>query len=145
MRRPAAVLALGAVLVVAGCGGGEVELPSGPSSDLQSEDASPEAVPGGEVGSYTGDLPAEGECVAMPSEPEGLYTIGEAGSVTVLLEDDALVLDEVEPAEGWTHSVATEEPTEITVELTGEGRSLVFEATLEDDGAPQAQICDDEG
>lgn len=142
MRR--AALALGAVLILAGCGEADVELPSGPSSDIQSDDTSPEAVPGAEVGSYSGEFPAAGECNAIPTDPEGLYTLGEAGSVTVRLEDDALVLDGVELTEGWTHSVATEEPTEVVVDLAGDDRSLVFGAYLDDDGAPRTEICDAE-
>jgi hypothetical protein len=144
MRR--AALTLGAVLLVAGCGDADVEVPrSGPDAVPASPAATEEAaVPGADPTSSAGDVPADGECQALPTDADGDYAVGDAGSATVRLEGDRLVLDGVSPAEGWQHTVDSETATEVEVEFTREASVLDLEVEIEDDGLPRAEVCADD-
>ncbi len=145
MRRTA--LVLGVVLVLAGCSDADVP-GSGPDAVPDSPAATEEAAaPGTDPTSAASPEPSAGACQSLPTDDDGDYTVGMAGSAVVRLEGDRLVLGEVTPAEGWQHTVDSEEPTEVEIEFTRDGeRALDLEVEIEDDGLPRAEICaDDDG
>ena len=144
MRR--AALAVTAVLVLAGCGDADVEIPgSGQDAVPDSPAATAEAAaPGVDPTSAPSGVPAAGECQSLPTDEDGDYAVGDAGSANVTLVAEALVLGEVQPAEGWQHTVDTEQPTEVEVEFTGDGQVLDLEVEIGDDGLPTVEVCADD-
>ena len=120
-RRPVASAAVALLLLLGGCG---------PSDD------DPAAAPG----------PSDDDvCTVLPADPaDGVYTVGDAGTVTVRLEGDSLVLDGVQPAAGWTSEITGQSATEVEVELVAPGTEIDFDVEIED-GAVEAEYCTDGG
>ena len=141
-----AALALGVVLVLAGCGDADVDLPgTGPDAVPESPPSTPAAgVPGADATAAPGDAPADGECQSLPTDADGDYAVADAGSATIRLEGDSLVLDGVTPAEGWEHTVDSEEPTEVEIEFTRDDQVLDLEVEIGDDGLPEVEVCADD-
>lgn len=91
-----------------------------------------------------GGRPAPGSCVDIPEAPDGRYTVADAGTAVVTREGDRLVLGEVTPAEGWTHSVDDrDDDDEVEVEFRRGADELDLEVEI-DDGRVEAEICADD-
>jgi hypothetical protein len=60
--------------------------------------------------------------------------VGDAGTVTFSLVDGALVLDDVEAAEGWTSSIDEQDPDEIEVTFVRGDIQWEIEVQLDDGG-----------
>ncbi|MBX9244041.1 hypothetical protein ICW40_04360 [Actinotalea ferrariae] len=110
-------------------------LPDG-SDDAQAS-PSASAVAGG------GASPAPGACVDVPASEDGVYTVAEAGTVTVTASEGALTLGAVQPFAGWAYEVSTEEPTEVEVEFSKAVDQVDLEVEIED-GAPVVRVCADD-
>jgi hypothetical protein len=119
-----AALATAAILLVGGCSAG--------SSDGASDgDAAPVPSPSGDA------------CTVLSADPaDGVYTVGDAGTVTVRHDGDRLVLDGVQAAEGWTSEVTGQSDTEVEVELVSPGQEIDFDVEIED-GVVEAEYCTD--
>lgn len=141
MRR--AALVLGAVLALAACGDADVP-GTGPDAVPASPAATEEAAVPGVDPTSAASAPADGECQALPTDDDGDYTVADAGSATVRLEGESLVLDGVSPAEGWQHTVDSETATEVEVEFTRDDVVLDLEVEIDDDGLPRAEVCADD-
>lgn len=96
----------------------------------------PEAsqVPGG------GASPAPGECIEVPEAPDGFYTVGDAGTLVLAVEDQHLTLGAISPAGGWEHEVESEEGEEVEVTFRNESSRIDFEAEFED-GEIKIEMC----
>lgn len=90
-----------------------------------------------------GASPAPGSCVGVPAAGDGVYTVGDAGIVTVTFAEGALALAAVEPFAGWAYEVAADEPGRIEVELRKNGQALDLEVEV-DDGDVVAEVCADD-
>jgi hypothetical protein len=65
----------------------------------------------------------------------GTWPVGDAGTVTFSIVDGALVLEDVEAAEGWTSSIDERSPDEIEVDFVRGAVEWEIEIELEDGGA----------
>lgn len=81
-------------------------------------------------------------CERLQEAPDGVYRF-EAGEVDMSREGDRLVLGDVRPAEGWTHSVDEQGDDEIEIDFRRDGREIDFEAEI-DDGRLDIEICADQ-
>jgi hypothetical protein len=152
-----AALLLVPALALAACGGDDagtsdpIALESGPTSadpgtdDVGTDDAATDdtatddaatddaATDGAEdQGGQTAD-PQGGVVDASVAEP-GTWQVGDAGTVTFSVEDGALVLDDVSPADGWTVTEQEADADEIDVDLERGDETYEFQVELEDDG-----------
>ncbi|MBC7292104.1 MAG: hypothetical protein H5T83_12325 [Actinotalea sp.] len=130
MHRPAAfVLSLLTAVALSGCASGDEQPETATDRDLEVEDLSPTASPEPfDAGSDA--VPAQ--CVRLSPSPDGRYPVGDAGIVTVVLDDSggALVLEDVEAAEGWQHEVAREEDTHVDVRFTPDDAATATSALV---------------
>lgn len=150
MRRLVPVVA--GLLLLAGCTSPEdVELGDGIVPTVEDGDDGPTPVPGsGDAPASpspaavagSGASPAPGSCVDVPPADDGVYTVADAGTVTVTAADGALTLGPVQPFAGWAYTVTAEEQTEVSVELTKDTDRIELEVEVED-GEPVAQVCAD--
>lgn len=135
-------------LVLAACADGDQDVDTG--VDVGTDQTEPPDGPAepepGEPGVTEGegvDRPQPGQCVDVVAAPDGVYTVADAGTATILLQDNRLVLDTVVPAAGWEHEVEQEDDDEIEIEFRREGEELDLEVEI-DDGSITAQICADD-
>jgi hypothetical protein len=140
MRRLATLAAasLLATLTVTGCASGDEQPETATDRGLEVEDLSPSPVP---EGFDAGSEAAPTRCSDLSPAPDGRYPVGEAGVVTITAEDGALVLEDVEPAEGWEHEVAQEDDLKVDVRFTApddDAASVALVALVGTDG-PDAQ------
>lgn len=70
---------------------------------------------------------------AVDELTDGTWQVGEAGEVEFALQDGALSLTEVRPADGWQQRVAGEDPDEIEVHLTRDATDWKFEVEVDGD------------
>jgi hypothetical protein len=81
------------------------------------------------------DTPTSSGPTAQPPSPGvRAYQAGPAGTVTIAQEDGRLRLVSVDPAPGWSHRVAGQEPRRIEVTFRQGDGEVEFEAELEDGG-----------
>jgi hypothetical protein len=90
-----------AALVLAGCSGPELGEPVGPCT------------------------------VYKPDARGGGYDVGDAGLVTVYLEDEQLVLVQIMPDAGWEAELVEEVDGEITIAFTQGGERVTFGAQID--------------
>lgn len=154
MRRlaPLAIASLLPVLTLAGCATEDRQPQTATDRDLEVQELEPGVDPEG-FDAGTGEAPTR--CSDMSPAADGRYPVGDAGVVTVRLDEagEALVLAEVETAEGWEHEVAQEDDVQVDVRFTppdGDSAAVALVATLGDDpvdveGPPPVlvQFCDD--
>lgn len=104
--------------------------------DLEVEDLEPAANAGP---LDAGTAPAPTRCADLSPSPEGRYPVGEAGVVTVTLDDDgdALELQAVATSQGWDHEVVQQDDVQVDVRFTpdGGGPTVALVATLGNDAA----------
>ncbi len=140
--RAALVTATVLALALTGCTGddgdgdeaGDVEEATPQATDDQG------AAPGSDPTSSAS--PDEDGCVALPYDDDGDYSAGDAGTARVVLEGDALVIEEVEPAEGWQHEVTTEQADEVEIAFRGDGEETRLSVELDDDqGLAEVELC----
>ncbi len=153
MRRWVPVAA--GLLLLAGCTSSpeEIELGDGIVPTVEDEDDGPTVLPDGSDDASTsptataaagsGASPAPGACVDVPTADDGVYTVGDAGTITVTATGGALTLGAVEPFAGWASEVTTEEPTEVEVELSKDADTLDLEVEVQD-GEPVVRVCADD-
>lgn len=60
------------------------------------------------------------------------YEVPDAGTVTLSVENQSLVLIDVTPSTGWAATIDAQTTREIEIEFTTEGRHVRFDAELED-------------
>ena len=139
-QRTALVAAL-AALALTGCAGdgGEPDAAAPPS---QSPQATEDDGVSGVDPTSEASAPAEGACSALPYDDDGDYSAGEAGTARVVLEGEALVVEEVEPASGWEHEVTTEEDDEVEIAFTSEdGATSTLHVETDDEGLAEVEVC----
>ncbi|MBO1751488.1 hypothetical protein J4G33_06685 [Actinotalea sp. BY-33] len=95
------------------------------------------AVPG------AGPSPAPGECVTLEVPEDGIYTVADAGTATIGVEGDRLIVGGISPAAGWEHEVTDADGDDVEVEFRREGVELDLEVELED-GQVTAELCQDD-
>lgn len=153
MRR-ATVIAAAALLpalALTGCAGDDQQPQTATDRDLEVDELSPTASP---EPFDAGSEAAPTQCVDLSPAPDGRYPVGDAGVVTVTLDDggEALELGDVEAAEGWEHEVAEEDDVQVDVRFTpdDDGATVALVATLGNDAAgtdmqPEilVQYCDE--
>ncbi|WP_225752693.1 hypothetical protein [Actinotalea sp. Marseille-Q4924] len=139
MRRPATLAAafVLSAFAVTGCATGDEQPEQATDRDLEVEDLTPAASP---EPFDAGAEEAPTRCSDLSPAPDGRYPVGEAGTVTVTVADDgeALVLEDVEAAEGWEHEVAQEDDVAIDVRFTpddAESARVALVAVLGNDAA----------
>ncbi|WP_250443132.1 hypothetical protein [Actinotalea sp. C106] len=101
------------------------------------DDEGQDAVPG------AGPSPAPGECVTLEVPEDGIYTVADAGTATIGVEGDRLIVGGISPAAGWEHEVTDEDGDDVEVEFRREGTELDLEVELEDDEVT-AELCRDD-
>lgn len=143
MLRRTAALAAAAALVLAGCTAEDD--PNVPGEDELLESPTPpevpeEAVPGTDPTAGPGERPSPGECTALPTNQDGDYAVADAGTARVRYDVDTLVVEEVEPAEGWEHEVTTESDDEVEITFSGE-TELVLRVELAEGGLIEVEVC----
>ncbi|EYR62278.1 hypothetical protein N866_09955 [Actinotalea ferrariae CF5-4] len=139
MRRLATLAAASLLATVAltGCATDDEQPGTATDRDLELEELSPTTSPE-PFDAGTGEAPTG--CSDLSPAPDGRYPVGEAGVVTVTLDDDgeAVVLEDVETADGWEHEVAQEDDVQVDVRFTpddGASASVALVATLGNDAA----------
>lgn len=142
MRARALILAAAtaAALALTGCTPAAEDVPveeEGPLPDA----TEPQGVPGEDTPSGVGQSPAPGECVQLPVAEDGDYAVGDAGTVTVILEGDELRLDEVDPAEGWTSETGSDGGATVEVTFQGQEEALELVVALDENGLPAPEVC----
>lgn len=153
MRRATALAAAALLpaLALTGCASDDQQPGTATDRDLEVDELSPTASP---EPFDAGSEAAPTQCVDLSPAPDGRYPVGDAGVVTVTLDDDgeALELVDVETAEGWEHEVADEDDVQVDVRLTPDdgGATVALVATLGNDAAgtdtqPEilVQYCDE--
>ncbi len=70
-----------------------------------------------------------------------VYSIEDAGTVTVSFDGTALLLVDFQAARGWSASIDSETATEIEIDFQSANRHLRFKAEVEDEGV-RAQVED---
>lgn len=137
MRRTAVIAAaLLPALALTGCASDDEQPETATDRGLEVEELSPTASPGPlDAGSEA----APTRCSDLSPSPDGRYPVGDAGVVTVTLDDDgeALELGDVEVADGWEHEVAQEDDVQVDVRFTPDdgGSTVALVATLGNDAA----------
>lgn len=137
-RRARAGLVTAAALALAltGCAGDGDDDPGGPAPQATAE----EGVPGSDPTSSAS--PDDDGCVGLPYDDDGDYSAGDAGTARVVLEGDALVVEEVQPAEGWQHEVTTEQADDVEITFRGDGSEVQLSVELDDDqGLAEVELC----
>ncbi|MBX9244450.1 hypothetical protein ICW40_06475 [Actinotalea ferrariae] len=126
-------------LALTGCtGDGDGDDPGGPAPQATAE----EGVPGGDPTSSAS--PDDDGCVDLPYDDDGDYSAGDAGTARVVLEGDALVVEEVQPAEGWEHEVTAEQADDVEITFRGDGGEVELSVELDDDqGLAEVELCTD--
>jgi hypothetical protein len=142
MRRRLLAVSAVTALALAGCGGGGAEVDIEDPVVPESPEESPEAlVPGTDPTADPGERPEPGQCTDLPYSEAGDYAAADAGVATIILEGDRLVVEDVEPAEGWEHEVPAGEGPRAEVRFTGDSDVLVlYGEVLQGDEAGLAQI-----
>lgn len=142
-RRTAPALALAPVLAlalaVAGCS-------DDPDDDLDDGAPAPQATE--DQGASGADptssaAPDDDGCTDLPFDDDGDYAAGDAGTARVVLEGDALVVEEVRAAEGWQDEVTKEEPDDVEILFRGDGTQTELSVELDDDrpGIADVEVC----
>jgi hypothetical protein len=127
MKRRSITLAA-AVLVLAGCSAAEPD---------------PARMGCTQIGCIPGTPAADpvGTCTEQDPDPAGgRYAVGHAGWVTVHLVGDALDLDGLQTAEGWTEEIVTERDTELALRFTRGDEIVDFDVQVQD-GLLYAEHC----
>lgn len=155
-RRHAAALAVLA-LSLAACGGDDADpgatTDPSPTSEnatgAPADDPTVEDTPTDDASAAPESTPTETAtpvdgCTRLEEADDGIYAVGEAGELTMTRTDTELTVDEVRPADGWSHTEDEhDDPDEVEVTFTsGEGREIEFEAEI-DDGQLEIDVCDD--
>ncbi|MCL3861032.1 hypothetical protein [Actinotalea sp. K2] len=147
MRRLAALAGTALLLVVAGCGVDPeaVEIDDGVGAGEEAEPGlgSPGPVEGAEQVPGGGPSPAPGSCVDVPESDDGFYTIADAGTVTLAVEEDRVVVGAVQPAAGWQHTVSDVEGDDVAVVLWQDESTFELTAALQDDSSLELELCAD--
>jgi hypothetical protein len=128
MNHRRTITLVSAILLLGGCSAGE---------------ADPAQQGCGAIGCIPGVPTAEpvGTCTeAEPDSAGGRYAVGHAGWVTVYRVGDALDLDGIQPAEGWSEEIITEQDTELVLEFTRGEEVVGFDVEVED-GLLYAEHC----
>ncbi len=159
MRRLVPVLA--GLLLLAGCATSpeEIELGDGIAPTVEGSDdddaehaagqpadvtgGHPAATPATTVAAGSGASPAPGACLDVPRAPDDVYTVAEAGTVTITVADGTLTLGPVQPFAGWDYEVTTEEATEVEVAFVKDAEHVRLAAEV-DDGEPFVEVCADD-
>ena len=71
--------------------------------------------------------------VDIATAQPGTWPVGDAGEVTFGVDDNALVLVDHQPSDGWEARIDTRDPDEIEVEFTRSGEQWEFEVEIDDD------------
>lgn len=134
--RLVAVAALLPALALTGCARDDEQPETATDRDLEVEDLEPLADP---EPFDAGSGPAPTGCVDLSPAPDGRYPVGDAGVVTVTLDDDGtqLELEDVATAEGWEHEVVQDDDVQVDVRFTPDdgGTPVALVATLGNDAA----------
>lgn len=139
MSRRTLVLAVSVCgVVLAGCSP-VVEDEAG--DDILQEPVDPDGPARADATADPGRSPAPGECLELPRDAQGDFTVLDAGTASVESTDGELAVGEVEAAEGWEHEVVTEEAEEVVIVFTGEDGGEL-ELRVEPDGSEAtAEVC----
>jgi hypothetical protein len=134
--RLVAAAALLPALALTGCASDDEQPETATDRDLEVEDLEPTTSP---EPFDAGSAPAPTGCVTLSPAPDGRYPVGDAGVVTVTLDDDGteIELEDVETSEGWEHEVAQEDDVQVDVRFTPDdgGTPVALVATLGNDAA----------
>ena len=129
MRLPPAVLVTALVcLGLVACGGDDR------AGDAPAATSAPTSGPGTAL-----SRPAPGTCEPVPESADGRYVVGDAGEVTLRLEDGSVQLD-VSSSNGWG-TTAAHTPIQAVVTFTRGDEAIVLEAERED-GRLLIRVCD---
>lgn len=153
MNRRLLALTASATLLLAACGSAEdpeVEVPDVTASIDAGADASPSPEATSED-DEDGDstegmelaLPAQGECLTLPSVESGEYEIPGVGSARVVQDGETLTVEDVQLENGWEHEIKAE-GRETEIEFSGLGQEIDLELELEDDGTTKVELCADD-
>ena len=135
---PAALLPVLALSVLVACGGDDDEPAAASTSSSPTSGENP---PGAENPGKVLPLPAPGTCEPVTESADGRYVVGEAGVVTLRLEEGEVQLD-VSSSNGWG-TMAAHTPIQAVVTFTRGDEVLALEAERED-GRLVLRICDDD-
>lgn len=100
--------------------------------------ASPEATP-----TQAAPSPAPDTCVDLDEAPDGVYPVADAGSATVVVRDDRLVVGAIQPGADWRHDIRSEDVDEVEIEFSREGAELDLQVELHDGGVT-VEVCADD-
>lgn len=150
MRRLTALAGI-SVLLLAGCSddqgtpGGGTDRGVEDVEDLATPTDPPASVDA-DAGDDDGGTDDDGEpyqCTPLSTDPAGVYTIGDAGTVELTAADGRLELGEVAPAEGWQHEVTEEDDDDVEVTFSdGDAGEIALVASIgQDDADPTLEIC----
>ena len=103
-----------------------VETDADTKTDADTDDRTDEATTGG-VADLTEAIP-------------GTWPVGDAGTVTFTIADGALVLDDLDLADGWTLVETEEEADEIEFEIRNGPREFDVDIELDSDGTIDLEI-----
>lgn len=146
MRRLFVSAAIVGALALAGCGNnGDTEEPPptpGPHDTAPTPPASPPAEQG-TPGQAAPERPAPGSCVDLPEADDGRYQVADAGTAVVRRDGGRLVIEEVEPASGWSTEVTENVIDEVEIVFRGDGVELELEVEI-DDGRTEVTVCHDD-
>ena len=156
MHRRLLALTASTALLLAACGSTEdpevevpdvtasVETEESPSPEATSEDEEDDSTAGAEptAGSELA-LPAQGECLELPSVESGDYEIPGVGSARVVQDGETLTVEDVQLENGWEHEV-TAEGRETEIEFRGLGQEIDLELELENGGTTKVEVCADD-
>lgn len=83
-------------------------------------------------------------CADLEVRDDGVYDLGEAGTVTIKRDGATLKLVDIEPGDGWTVDVDDDDDDDDEVELdlrSDDGTEVEFEAEIEEDFELEIEVC----
>lgn len=86
--------------------------------------------------------PATDQCEVLDERSDGVYAVSDAGEVRVLRDGNAVTLEDVQAAQGWTPRVDEQDFDEVNVDFHRGVVEFEFEADL-DDGHYEITVCQD--
>jgi hypothetical protein len=130
---------------LAACGGDDADdaadttaTTSAPATQ-PADDTTTTAAGGGDTTASTA-APAPTGCQRLDPSPDDVYQVADAGEVEVRREGNSLVLGEIRPADGWTHTVDDQGDDEIEIDFRSNGREVDIEFEIEGDRL-DVEVC----
>lgn len=126
----AAAVTLG--LLLTGCSGaGDEPTPTEPAVSTTASDTPTNESPDTGSGDDTPSTDIAADAAAVDEIRDGTWQVGNAGEVEFTVQNGALSLTEVRPADGWQQRISDEKPDEIEVHFTQGDQEWKFEVESE--------------